>query len=209
MPGRPAITVPHPSSTVGPPGANDLRQEFERTALPVMPVLYRVAVRMTRRPEAAADLVQETMLRAYRTFGNFAPGTNAKAWLFTILYSIAANTWRREQREPDAMDPDALEERFSGAASAVREHPEIALIRQIDSAPEVEAALGRLPEPFRSAVLLVDMEELTYEEAAAALECPVGTLRSRLHRARRQLFVELADYAQQLGFRAPDVRRHG
>jgi RNA polymerase sigma-70 factor (ECF subfamily) len=186
-----------------------LRQDFERLALPLMPMLYRVANRMTRRPDAAADLVQDTMLRAYRTFANFEPGTSVKAWLFTILYSIAVNTWRREQRQPDAMDADALEERFAATAASVRDQPEAALIREIDSVPAVEAALDRLPDAFRSAVLLVDVEDLSYEEAAAALDCPVGTLRSRLFRARKQLFVELAAYARQTGFLAAERGRHG
>ena len=176
---------------------------FEAVALPFLDALHRKAWHLTRRPEDASDLVQETFLRAYRTFENFTEGTNCRAWLFTILYSIFVNKYRKEQREPDLVSMDELEEAHHRELADPAWDGEFAALagKELDwQGPEISAALGKLPEEFRSAVLLVDVEEFTYEEAAAVLNCPVGTLRSRLFRARRVLFVELRDYARRMGF---------
>ena len=176
---------------------------FVAVALPFMNALYGKALHLTRRPEDAGDLVQETFLRAYRTFANFAEGTNCKAWLFTILYSIFVNRYRKAQREPDTVSIDELEETYHRGLADPRWDDEFAALAgsELDwQGPEIRAALGKLPEDFRAAVLLVDVEELSYEEAAAVLNCPVGTLRSRLFRARRVLFAELREYARKLGF---------
>lgn len=173
-------------------------QRFEAEAMPFMKAVYNTALRLTRREEDAGDLLQETYLRAYRTFDAFTPGTNCKAWLFTILYSIFVNRYRKARREPAMVSIDDVDEKFhrmlrgTAAAPAGQE-------RWTDA--EVEAALGGLPESFRSAVLLVDVEELSYEEAAAVLACPVGTVRSRLFRARKLLSVSLQDYARRAGYR--------
>jgi RNA polymerase sigma-70 factor (ECF subfamily) len=175
----------------------NLRAEFEDWALPVAPSLYRTAYRLTRRPEDARDVVQETMLRAYRTFGNFQPGTNVRAWLFTILYSILSNEWRRQQRAPEEVSLNVIEERFAEALRASGIDAESALLQRIDASPEIDSALRGLPEEYRAAVLLVDVEDLSYEDAASVLGCPVGTVRSRLHRARKLLFVALRDYARR------------
>lgn len=170
------------------------RSSFEAIALPYSKSIYNAALRLTRRhPEDAADLGQETFLRAYRTYSNFIPGTNCKAWLFTIMYSIFANRYRKEQRHPEPISIDASDEIFRlAAASDLPNMNEIGL--------EVNQALDRLPEAFRSALIMVDVEELSYEEAAAVLNCPVGTVRSRLFRARRLLFTELQSYARQNGY---------
>jgi len=182
---------------------------FEAAALPFMGALYNKALHLTRRPEDAGDMVQETYLRAYRTFSSFKEGTNCKAWLFTILYSIFVNKYRKEQREPDTVSIEELEEKFHRIlADPDWETNFVALTRsEFDwQEPEVNHALAKLPEDFRSAVLLVDVEAFTYEEAAAALDCPVGTLRSRLFRARRILFLELHDYARRRGLiRRPPI----
>lgn len=174
-----------------------------------MDALYNQALRLTRHSEDASDIVQETYLRAYRTFANFKEGTNCKAWLFTILYSIFVNKYRKDQREADTVSIEELEQRFHRTlADGDWETNFVALTRsELDwQEPEVNHALAKLPEDFRSAVLLVDVEEFTYEEAAAALECPVGTLRSRLFRARRMLFLELEDYARRIGLiRTPPI----
>ena len=175
------------------------RDDFERVALPVAPALYRTAHRLSRRPEDAKDLVQETFLRAYRTFDNFREGTNVKAWLFTIMYSIVANRWRAERRAPDEVAVDDMESRFGAAIASTDRGPEQSLLARLDAAPEVDRALRDLPDAQRATVLLVDVEELTYEEAAAALDCPVGTVRSRLARGRKQLFVTLTEYARRTG----------
>lgn len=178
--------------------ARVLRRQFEEIARAEAPALYRAARRMARPPAQADDLVQETLLRAYRTFANFTPGTNAKAWLFTILYSVAANLADRQARRPE-FGVDDLEGDFARAARGTEGDEELALVRRIDASPKVEAALASLPEVFRAAVVLVDMEELGYEDAASVLGCPVGTLRSRLFRGRKQLFVSLSEYAREAG----------
>ena len=181
----------------------DAAARFEAVALPLMDALYGQALHLTRRPEAAGDLVQETFLRAWRTFGNFTGGTNARAWLFTILYSVFINDYRRGQRQPEHVSVEAMEGAFDESlAEPDWEANFVALVdAELDwSGPEVRAALDALPEDFRAAVQLVDVEEFSYEEAAAVLNCPVGTVRSRLFRARRVLYVALRDYARRLGF---------
>jgi RNA polymerase sigma-70 factor (ECF subfamily) len=157
---------------------------------------------LTRRPEDARDLVQETFLRAYRTFDGFTPGTNAKAWLLTILYSVFANRYRKARREPPAVPLEEVEARFEGllARSGAERASWSRDSAPAPAGPEVKHALAALAEPYRDAVLLVDVQELTYEEAAAALGCPVGTVRSRLFRARKLLFVALHDYARKAGY---------
>jgi len=182
------MTVPRPQPL------HDRRARFETEALPLMPVVYRVARRLRWAEEDAKDLVQETYLRAYRTFDAFQPGTNCRAWLLTILYSVFINRYRKAQREPEFVPAD--EERL---ADTVPDEGQLPDMSQVSSA-EIDAALTRLPEPFRAAVLLVDVEELSYEEAAQALSCPVGTIRSRLFRARKLLFAALQEYARKAGY---------
>ena len=176
---------------------------FEAVALPFMNALYNKALHLTRNPNDAGDLVQETFLCAYRTFANFTEGTNCKAWLFTILYSVFVNQYRKAQREPDTVAIDELEETYHRELADPQWDDDFAVLAGSEpdwQGPEVSQALAKLPEDFRAAVLLVDVEEFSYEEAAAVLNCPVGTLRSRLFRARRVLFVELREYARKMGF---------
>ncbi len=172
----------------------DLRSEFEKIALPFMDILYSGALRLTRDTEAAGDLMQDTYLRAYRSFAQFEPGTNCKAWLFKIMYSVFVNEYHRKLREPSTVQVEDIEDRFAcvegGTASILLEKNE----------PEVEKALNRLSEDFRMAVLLVDVEDCTYEEAASVLNCPVGTVRSRLYRGRKILHLELQEYARSKGY---------
>ena len=172
------------------------RERFEAVARPIARALYGAALRMTRSPDDARDAVQETWLRAYRTFGNFIEGTNAKAWLFTILHSILSNRRRKEASEPERVDLDDGDARFESALADSR----VWVVRDATAAPEVEEALAALSEEYRMAILLVDVEELSYEEAAAVVGCPVGTLRSRLHRARRALYAALHLYAIRMGY---------
>jgi len=189
------------SAFLNEPDANAAR--FEALALPFMNALYNKALHLTRRPEDAADLVQETYLRAYRTFANFRAGTNCKAWLFTIQYSIFVNKYRKAQREPETVSMNEWEETYHREMADPAWDDEFAALTSFEKewqGPEIAEALGKLPEEFRAAVLLVDVEQLTYEEAARVLSCPVGTLRSRLFRARRALFVELSGYARKMGF---------
>jgi RNA polymerase sigma-70 factor, ECF subfamily len=168
------------------------RAQFGAVALPLTGRLYAVARRLTGSDEDAGDLVQDTFLRAYRTFENFRPGTNCRAWLFTILYSIYLNA--RNRRRPTLLSPEQLD---TVPAAELAPAPDSAWSQ------EVEQALAGLPSDFRAAVLLVDVEELSYEEAAAAVGCPVGTLRSRLFRGRKLLGAALRDHARQAGFLSP------
>jgi len=176
---------------------------FEATALPFAAALYNKALYLLRRPEGANDLVQETYLRAYRNFASFKEGTNCKAWLLTILYSIFINKYRKRQREPEVVSLDQMDGIFHHTLADKNWETDFAAMTDPAAdwqGPQVRQALDNLPESFRSAILMVDVEGLTYEEAAAAMTCPVGTLRSRLFRARRMLFVELHSYAQDMGF---------
>lgn len=175
------------------------RAQFEAEALPFMRSIYNTALSLTRRPEDAGDLVQETYLRAYRTFSNFTLGTNCKAWLFTIMYSIFVNRYHKERREPESVSVEELEENFHRLLATAEWDPYLAQDARV-MASEVNQALNKLPESFRLAVLLVDVEEMSYEEAAAILNCPLGTLRSRLFRARKLLFLELHPYALKKGY---------
>jgi len=187
----------------GTPEGGVKRAAFEAAALPFMRALYNTALRLTREPPDAADLVQETFLRAYRTFENFTPGSNCKAWLFTILYSIFTNQYHQAKRRPRMESVEELEGRFHQFAGAPEDPAsDITLVEGWGGrwSPEVERALGRLPEDFRAPLLLVDVEGLSYEEAASVLGCAVGTVGSRLFRGRKALFVVLQDYAHEAGY---------
>lgn len=171
-----------------PPQDGGARSAFERETLPWMRPLYGFALRLTRNPDDASDLVQESYLRALRGFAGFTPGTNARAWLFRILYSVFANDHRHRRRRP-AVAMEDLEPQFERLAlDSWRARGRTSF----EDRAALEDAIARLDEDFRAAVLLVDVEGLTYDEAAAALGCPVGTVRSRLSRARRALFAMLS-----------------
>ena len=183
------------------------RSEFEATALPFLDALYNTARRLVPddvRAAEAADLVQETYLRAFRTFENFTPGTNCRGWLLTIMYSVYINEYHKTRRQGPTVSIDDLEGRFqhylesSDDPTATSTTVEVSAGARLN--PEVDGALRALPDEFRLPVLLVDVDGLSYEEAAAALQCPVGTIRSRLYRGRRSLFVLLKDYAAGMGF---------
>lgn len=177
------------------------RHRFEALLQPLLPQLYGFAVRLARDRDTARDLVQEASLRAYRTFSSFKPGTNGRAWLFTILYSVFVNAYRKAEREPVVSIQD-LEERFDRRLEAPDWNAYRAIIDNpaLDWGPsEVGEALERLPDAFKTAVVLVDVHELSYEEAAVVMSCPVGTLRSRLFRGRKLLASELQDYARSRG----------
>src|SRR5919109_1270006 len=183
------------------------RAQFEATALPFLKALYNAAARLSGTVEDAGDLVQETYLRAYRTFESFVPGTNCKAWLFTILYSVFVNQRKKERRAALSLPTDVLEQRYHEAAAGTGALPADAAPPMPDErwGPEVDRALRLLPEGLQAAVLLVDVEQLSYEEAATALGWPIGTLRSRLFRARKELFAALQEYAREVGY----LRRPG
>jgi len=171
-----------------------------------MSALYAAALRMTRNPSDAEDLVQETYLRAYRGFGGFKEGTNLKAWLYRILTNTFINTYRAKKRRPDQVDLDDVEDfyifrRLGGleAAEAERTAETEALAALPDD--EVKQALESIPEQFRMAVILADIEGFSYKEIAEILDVPIGTVMSRIHRGRRQLQKLLWDYATEHNLR--------
>lgn len=161
-----------------------------------MKTVYNRALQLAKHSDVAADLVQETYLRAFRTFANFTPGTNAKAWLLTILYSQFVSSYRRQSREPDAIALDDAESLPSvGAGDATS-----SLDPKLWASEEVYAALASLPEEFRVVLLMADVDDFSYEQVASALNCPVGTVRSRLSRARKATYLALEQYALTRGF---------
>jgi RNA polymerase sigma-70 factor (ECF subfamily) len=166
-----------------------------------MKAVHAAAFRLSGDLDAAKDLTQETYLRAYRTFDNFEPGTNCRAWLLKIVYTVFVNRYHKSRREPQQVP---LDERFhqTAALGTEADHVEMASARGglAGASPDVDGALGALPEAFRSAIVLVDIEGLSYEEAASVLGVPLGTVRSRLYRARKMLYVALMDFARERGY---------
>jgi RNA polymerase sigma-70 factor (ECF subfamily) len=177
---------------------------FADLAMPYMSALYSAALRMTRNPSDAEDLVQETYLRAYRGFGGFKDGTNLKAWLYKILTNTFINTYRAKKRRPEQTELDDVEDFYLykrlGGLEAVDadQTPENIVLDQI---PEsiVKEALEDLPEQFRMAVLLADVEGFSYKEIAEIMDVPIGTVMSRLHRGRKQLQKRLWNFAGERG----------
>ena len=162
---------------------------FETDGLAFLDSLYRTALRLTRQPADAEDLVQETYLKAFRSADRFEPGTNLRAWLFTILHNTARNRARDRARDSVTVDSEAVE-RAEISAAAPGDTPETLLLRDT-LAPDLQAAVDALPEAFRQAIWLRDVEEFSYAEIAAMLSIPVGTVMSRISRGRRLLFDRL------------------
>ena len=176
-------------------------EEFQREALPHLDALYHFALRMTSDPDDADDLVQETFLKAYRFFDKFEKGTNCKAWLFRIMKNSFINIYRKTSKEPDKVDYDDVEE-FYHVIRADSTDPndlqEKLFANVLDD--DVTRALESLPEEFRTVVILCDIEGFTYEEISDFVECPIGTVRSRLHRGRKMLRAKLLEYARRHGY---------
>lgn len=177
--------------------------QFEEQAMEYMPALYTAAMRMTRNPSDAEDLVQEAYLKAYRAFGGFQEGTNLRAWLYRILTNTYINTYRAKKRRPEQSDIDDVEDlylykRLSATNAEFGRSAEDELLETItDSA--VKEAIESLPESFRMAVLLSDVEGFSYKEIADILDVPMGTVMSRLHRGRKALQKALYEFATQRG----------
>ncbi|MGD0337379.1 MAG: sigma-70 family RNA polymerase sigma factor [Bacteroidota bacterium] len=180
-------------------------EEFQREAVPHMDALYNYALRMTGDPNDADDLLQDTYLKAYRFWDKYEKGTNIRAWLFRIMKNSYINLYRKATKEPDTVDyeevqnfyqtirdrstdPNDLQEKFFGN-----------LLED-----DVARALESLPDDFRTVIILCDIEGFTYEEIAEFVECPVGTVRSRIHRGRRLLRDKLYEYAREKGYIHPD-----
>jgi RNA polymerase sigma-70 factor (ECF subfamily) len=192
------VSTPSPSPAPEPPPREDRRASFEREALPHLDTLYRVALRLAGNAADAEDLVQETMLRAYRSWDRFTLGTNAKGWLLTILRHLFINEYRRKRRHPESVDLDTIEP-FAVFEDVQERDPQGAFFDRIVD-DEVLRAVDQLPEAFREAVMLSDVEGLSYEEVAKVLGVPVGTVKSRLYRGRRLLQAKLYDYAVSMGY---------
>jgi RNA polymerase sigma-70 factor (ECF subfamily) len=187
-------------------GSKRQRAEFEATALPLMGPLYRAAVRLTRNPRDAEDLIQETFLKAFRFFHRYEPGTNLKAWLFKILTNTFVNNYRKKSRERDALgvpeNDGALEHTATAEAWGHLPGPEDTFF-QMSLSDEVKRAIDELPVDFRMAVVLRDLEDFTYQEIAEIMDCPMGTVMSRLYRGRRLLQKRLYDHAVREGYLNP------
>jgi RNA polymerase sigma-70 factor (ECF subfamily) len=176
------------------------REEFAKEALPHMDQVYTAGLYLTRNKDEADELLQETFLRAFRFWHQFTPGTNCRAWLMTILHNTFKNRYRERYREQQTVDFDeTIDESSSSTSSDAPTNPEeIVLAQFLDT--EVEESLKSLPVEFLEVIVLVDVQELTYEEAAAAIGCPIGTIRSRLSRGRRLLQGTLRQFAKERGY---------
>jgi RNA polymerase sigma-70 factor, ECF subfamily len=205
-------TGAQPAATTGGPVAEETaeqhetaeqrRARFERDALPFLDQLYAAAMRMTRNPADAEDLVQETFVKAFAAFHQFQEGTNLKAWLYRILTNTFINSYRKRQRQPQQATAENIEDwQLAAAESHQSTGLRSAEMEALDHLPDsdVKDALQRLPEDFRLAVYLADVEGFSYKEIAEIMGTPIGTVMSRLHRGRRGLQRLLGDYARDRG----------
>lgn len=177
------------------------QNDFEEEVIPHLDAMYNFALRLTSDPSDAEDLVQDTIVKAYRFFSSYEKGTNAKAWLFRILKNSYINNYRKKSKQPNQVDYDEV----SSFYETVRDERtdtsnlEDKMYRELVD-DDISRALDELPEDFRTVVLLCDIEDFTYEEIANMLDVPIGTIRSRLHRGRNLLKSQLQEYASNRGY---------
>ncbi len=190
---------------LSPDVAPDVRAELETEALSYIDSLYRTALRMTRNPADAEDLVQEAYLRAFRSLHQFKPGTNLRAWIFRIMTNAYINEYRKRSRRPTNSSLDDLEEFYlydhliDSGVQPTSERPEDIVLDRL-TAQDVLDALDGLSDDFREVVMLADVEGFSYREIAEIMDIPVGTVMSRLYRARRRLQKSLFDFAVDAGY---------
>ncbi|GAB2500062.1 sigma-70 family RNA polymerase sigma factor [Corynebacterium atrinae] len=190
--------------------ATELATRFEEEALPLLDQLYGGALRMTRNPTDAEDLVQETFLKAYKAFDSFKPGTNLKAWLYRIMTNTYINTYRKKQRQPaQSWDEEISDHQLYTTSSHDSTGLESAEVEALKNMPDgkIAEAMNQLPEDYRMAVYYADVEGLAYKEIAEIMGTPLGTVMSRLHRGRKQLREALKEVAQEqgIGLDHPDM----
>lgn len=182
--------------------ATDLRERFERDALPLMDMLYSGAMRLTRNEADAEDLLQETFAKAFAAFHQYEDGTNIKAWLFRILQNTYISQYRKVVKEPFKSSTDDLEDwelsRLEATANTALPSAEVEALRNLPDLVVVNA-INELPEEFRTAVYLADAEGFSYNEISEILDVPMGTVMSRIHRGRKRLRESLRSYATELG----------
>lgn len=181
------------------------QEDFNEEILPHLDAMYNFALRLTSDPNDAEDLVQDTIVKAYRFFDSYEKGTNAKAWLFRILKNSYINTYRKQSKKPNQVDYDEVATFYETIRDERTDTSDLEdrMFRELID-DHISQALDQLPEDFRTVVLLCDVEGFTYEEIANMLDVPIGTIRSRLHRGRNLLRSELFEYAEQKGFDVED-----
>ena len=190
------ITTSSPSKAL-----HKWQSEFEAEAFPHKDILYNFALRTTGNADDAKDLLQETFMKAFRFWDKYEKGTNIRAWLFRIMKNSYINRYRKVTREPGMVDYEDVENFYDSVRDNSTDSND--LQKRLYSnmlSDEVTSALQSLPEDFRTVLILCDIEQLTYEEISDFLNCPIGTVRSRLHRGRKMLEEKLRDYALELGF---------
>jgi RNA polymerase sigma-70 factor, ECF subfamily len=184
---------------------NQHHRQFEKEMIPFMDMLYSYAFYLSGDKQQADDLLQDTYLKAYRFYNKFERGTNAKAWLYRIMKNTYINEYRRTHRQPEIVEYDeqiSAYQMLPGVGSSIDEFRDALENKSFDDT--MATAIAALPEKFKSVIVLRDIEDLPYEEIADLLEVPIGTVRSRLHRARSLLFDKLKDYARDRGFKVGD-----
>lgn len=177
------------------------QQEFNEEIIPHLDALYNFGLRLTSDPNDAEDLVQDTIVKAYRFFSSYEKGTNAKAWLFRILKNSYINNYRKKSKKPQEVDYDEVATFYETIRAERTETSDLEdkMFRELID-DDISNALDEIPEDFRTVVLLCDVEDFTYEEIANMLDVPIGTIRSRLHRGRNLLKAQLMDYASKRGY---------
>jgi len=180
------------------------QEDFEEEIIPHLDAMYNFALRLTSDPSDAEDLVQDTIVKAFRFFSSYEKGTNAKAWLFRILKNSYINNYRKKSKKPSQVDYDEVATFYETIRAERTDTSDLEdkMFRDLID-DDISQALEELPEDFRTVVLLCDIEDFTYEEIANMLDVPIGTIRSRLHRGRNLLKAQLMEYAKKRGYQ-PD-----